>query len=1291
MLFRVPGARQSIFLILAIFAAIPAFAQSDALSLAGNYVTSSAGRSGLTAGDVSNRRLSSSHRNALNGVTHVYYVQQHQGIDVFNAIYSLAVTPAGQVVAPVSRFVPNLAAKVNTTTPQLTSSAAVARAAGHLGITTRPPEIAPALMFVRAGKGVRLSWAVTLKQDSNNIWMMKIDAVNGELLHKMNMVQNDSYKVFAAPAESPNHLSPGQTAPFDGRTIVTGAAADPVASPYGWHDTDGVAGADTNNTTGNNVVAQTDLPLVPGQAVADDELTPVIDVQPASDTRTFDYPVDFSLNPDTYREAVVTNLFYWNNVIHDTMYRYGFDEAAGNFQGNNYGRGGEEGDAVIADAQDGSGTNNANFSTPADGSAPRMQMFIWNPSKGNEVVVNSPSGLGTYEAGAATFGKQLDAAGVTGEVVLVNDGAGVTWDFCEPMAVGSLAGKIALAERGTCNFTVKAQNADRAGAAGLIIVNNQGDNETLTMGSLTPQTDPLILTPTQMLGRVDGNELKNNLPANVTMRNVGGNIPRRDSDFDNAVIIHEYGHGISIRLTGGPAEVSCLDTPQQGGEGWSDWFAMVLTARPGHTATTPRGMGTYLTFEDDPSTGRGIRPYPYTTDMNVNPQTYGELAKGKLTVPHGVGSVWATMLWDMYWALVGGVAERNLPALGFNPNLNDLSGTLAGNQIALRLVTDGLKLQPCSPSFVDARDAILEADRINFGGRYACYIWWAFARRGLGVNADDGDGSLDVGEDFSTPQSCTAGACLVSPQFGGAHSVVSATDGSSRLTVRWSAAVPNCGTGAVTYSVHRATESAFTPTAANRIATGVTATSYSDTSVSSGVRYFYVVRATDSLGNTDANVRRRSGVPAGSLDAAGIFFDDAGDSRPEQFVPTSAVQSWSVRGTGGVAESKTYATTAAGDYPAYACMQLESDTIYLGPDPDLQFFTSYQIEPAWDGGIVEVATEDGNFSDWTKLETIHYPGVMNGPSGDPACSNPGLADGQLAFNGATPTFVPFLGSLAEYANQNVRVRFVFGSDAGTALGGWLIDNISVDDVRAAGPLTSSCFEDDASQIAYSSGWHRVADSDASGGAFRFHTGKSPSHNLVFDFEVTGESGSITYHYARSAKGGTADVYVDGVQKGTIDFRGSAPDARNPEFGFDFRVEGLTPGAHRFELRNLRDAVYVDRFCVTNASSNASPLTVPGVTSISNGPLAVAAQTLTSLTLPAAAQELAVTAGSTPSLPIRLVVLNQAGRVLGMSDSTSGLATVDLTVQGGATYLIKVLNLGAGPVEVWTAATPLLRK
>ena len=77
----------------------------------------------------------------------------------------------------------------------------------------------------------------------------------------------------------------------------------------------------------------------------------------------FDFPLDLGARPLDSRDAAVTNLFYWNNIIHDVLDAYGFDAAAGNFQVNNYGGGGLGGDDVRAEAQDGSGRNNANFGT----------------------------------------------------------------------------------------------------------------------------------------------------------------------------------------------------------------------------------------------------------------------------------------------------------------------------------------------------------------------------------------------------------------------------------------------------------------------------------------------------------------------------------------------------------------------------------------------------------------------------------------------------------------------------------------------------------------------------------------------------------------------------------------------------------------------------------------------------------------------------------------------------------------------------------------------------------------
>lgn len=199
--------------------------------------------------------------------------------------------------------------------------------------------------------------------------------------------------------------------------------------------------------------------------------------------------------------------------------------------------------------------------------------------------------------------------------------------------------------------------------------------------------------------------------------------------------------GLSNRLTGGASNVNCLSGSQQAGEGWSDLCALFFTATPTDTGTMSRGVGNYVLSE--PTTGTGIRPAPYTTDINANPYTYGDISSQP--VPHGVGFVWASIVWEVYWALVD--------EYGFD---EDLYAGTGGNNIAIQLVVDGLKIQPCNPTFVEARDAILEADEINNRGVNKCLIWEGFAKRGLGVNAYDGGSpySRSVQEDFQLPQAC---------------------------------------------------------------------------------------------------------------------------------------------------------------------------------------------------------------------------------------------------------------------------------------------------------------------------------------------------------------------------------------------------------------------------------------------------------------------------------------------------------------------------------------------------------
>lgn len=751
---------------------------ANARTIAENHVRQHLGQLGLAASDIEDWTVSDIYQTKHNGVTHVYFQQRLSGIRVLNGILNVNVSRDGRAFGVGNRFVSNLSSVANASAPQISAEQAVSAAATNLGLKVsgpltiqQPPlgaeqqivfagaalsrvPIKARLQYLPAGQSARLVWDVQIQPDSNHYWHIEVDALNGSVIRKFNLVKNDSYKVYEWPAESPNHVQGLPLPPADGRTVVTGAAANVIASPFGWHDTNGIAGADTADTTGNNVAAQTD------ETNDDVYVAAAGEVRPSNASRNFIYPIDLNQDPDQYREAVVTNLFYWNNVIHDINYLYGFDEAAGNFQQNNYGKGGQGNDRLDADAQDGSGTNNANMLTLPEGVSPRMQMFIWTGA--TALRVNSPAGIaGDYAAAGAGFGPELTAAGVTGDLQVINSPGpnpgpqGEEPDHgCFP-APGTLTGKVALIRRGGCEFGQKVVSAEQSGAIAAVIYNNAGD----ALVNMGPGNFGAAATiPSLFIGQSHGTLIRNTIAGGTVNATLKKDAPDRDSDLDNAVIVHEYTHGVSIRLTGGPQNVLCLENLEQGGEGWSDWFAIAMTARTGDTGPQPRGMGTYVTFQDPPTFGGGIRAFPYSTDMNVNPQTYNSIRNA--AVPHGVGAVWAEMIWEMYWNIVDGVPDLNLPGRGYRQNLYDVSQPLAGNQIAMRLVMDGLKIQPCLPTFVESRDAILEADRVSNGGAFQCHIWKAFAKRGLGVNATDGgkfplDDNTTVQENFDLPCECS--------------------------------------------------------------------------------------------------------------------------------------------------------------------------------------------------------------------------------------------------------------------------------------------------------------------------------------------------------------------------------------------------------------------------------------------------------------------------------------------------------------------------------------------------------
>jgi len=282
--------------------------------------------------------------------------------------------------------------------------------------------------------------------------------------------------------------------------------------------------------------------------------------------------------------------------------------------------------------------------------------------------------------------------------------------------------------------------------------------------------------------------------------------PPHDGDLDAGVVAHEYAHGISNRLTGGPANVGCLNNSESMGEGWSDLYGIIFTIEPGDQGTDPRGVGTYLLGQ--PINGSGVRNFRYSTDLAINPQTYGDLP-GTGGQTHNVGEIWAAIVWEVVWGLID---EH-----GFDSDIYTFTGDVtqdAGNVQALALITEGMKLQPCSPGFVDGRDAIFAADLAIYGGANECLLWTAFAKRGLGYSANQGSsGSTNDGiEAFDSPvpaintaeEVCVGAGVQVyggGTPIGGVYSGIGVTDNGNGLTYTFDPAVAGVGTASVGYDV----------------------------------------------------------------------------------------------------------------------------------------------------------------------------------------------------------------------------------------------------------------------------------------------------------------------------------------------------------------------------------------------------------------------------------------------------------------------------------------------------------
>ena len=399
----------------------------------------------IAPNEVDRARVARSFRTQHNGVEHRSYQQQVNGLDLHGARLKANLTGSGELINIASTMLPRPAQGFAPAAPVVAPVEALQLAMLDAGIQ---PTQAPQPLAAPAGRSMEQAWSTPdLRGDVavtsellyfpldrvtvhpawkvivpefgvGNTYEVLVDALDGAILWRWNQLhfaaggtESVSMRVFTG--DSPTPGSPGPSAPDGGqqpasvaRTLVTLTPGDVAAeSPNHWiNDGD-------NETLGNNVDAHTDL---------DGDNEPDLPRPQGSPFRVFDYALDLDDAPIDYTEAAITNLFYHCNVFHDRLYQLGFDEVAGNFQADNFGLGGVEGDLVQADAQDGSFVNNANFGTDgADGSGARMQMFPWSapdPDRDGdfdaEIIYHEYShGLSIRLSEGTVFGEQSGGMG----------------------------------------------------------------------------------------------------------------------------------------------------------------------------------------------------------------------------------------------------------------------------------------------------------------------------------------------------------------------------------------------------------------------------------------------------------------------------------------------------------------------------------------------------------------------------------------------------------------------------------------------------------------------------------------------------------------------------------------------------------------------------------------------------------------------------------------------------------------------------------------------------------------
>ncbi len=903
-----------------------------------------------------------------------------------------------------------------------------------------------------------------------------VSAADGRLLMRNNLTAHAefSYRTFAdtTPPYTPHDGPSGSSATPHPTGMPDGYRPPYVAPslvtlqnvPFSQNDPWLADGA--TETRGNNVDAYADL-VAPDNYNAGD-LRPTVTAP-----GVFDRTMLFDIQPNANAEqiaAATTNLFFVNNWLHDWYYDAGFNEASGNAQTDNFGRGGLGNDAIRAQAQDYGGTNNANMSTPADGASPRMQMYIFSGPRNARLTANAPASVaGNYAVGvAAGFGPQT--FDVTGDVVVAQDAADATGpsttDACTALTnAADVAGKIAFVDRGTCGFTIKMQNAQAAGAIGVIVADNVA-GAVVDLGG----TGTGITIPALRVTLADGNKLR--VASGLNVRLFRGATLNLDGTVDNFIVAHEWGHYISNRLVGNAAGL----VNNQGramGEGWGDFTGLLMVTRPeditvpsnanwngvyGPAEFATRGISADAAFF-------GIRRGGYSVDMTKNALSFRHIMDGvplPTTTPfapggvnsqvHNSGEVWATMLWECYVAL--------LRAHPFQEAQDRMKSYLV----------NGYKMTPVAPTYLEARDAVLAAAYANDpadGER----LWRAFARRGAGVGAVAPDrystNHAGVVESFALGtsvefESLSFADSLTSP--GDADGILdNGETGRLVIVARNRGSAPARGTSVTVFS---ATPGVTVGNRGSAVFPEIPVGGVAEVSVPVSLAGASMAQRADfSLALRDDG-QAIPGDKAASV-AFKVHYDEVPNATPTETVEASLGKlPWT---------REDVPTLARGAFEVVAFSDL--NRAWFGPNlgaasdvrlvsPALTVSDTQPLVINWrhaydfekdgtdyyDGAVIEL-TEDGGAT-WVDIGTPLYTGALEAYTGNlnPLAGRPAIGGTTAGFPALLPASLD-LGT--RYAGKTVRIRFRLGADNGAAATGWVLDDLTFSGITNT-PFTKIC-------------------------------------------------------------------------------------------------------------------------------------------------------------------------------------------------------------------------------------------